>query len=118
MIGFAIGLIIELVALMISLLILLLRLLIRGAVVVVALIAAAVQSHRGKPAKLPVGRQALDPDVRWAVFRRDGYACVHCGSRSDLTVDHIQPILFGGANSPENLQTLCRSCNSRKGVRV
>jgi hypothetical protein len=118
MIGFAIGLVIELVALMISLLILLLRLLIRGSVLLVALIAGAVQSHRGGPAKLPAGRQALDPDLRWAVFQRDGYACVHCGSRSDLTVDHVRPVLFGGENSPENLQTLCRSCNSRKGVRV
>ncbi len=43
--------------------------------------------------------------------------CVRCGTTEDLTADHIRPRAHGGTNEPENLQTLCRRCNSRKGHR-
>ena len=33
----------------------------------------------------------------------------------DLTLDHIIPESHGGHTTAENLQTLCRSCNSHKG---
>jgi len=37
---------------------------------------------------------------------------------SDLECDHILPLAKGGSTSMENLQTLCRSCNRKKGVSV
>lgn len=37
---------------------------------------------------------------------------------SDLTIDHIHPEFHGGSHDPENLQLLCRSCNSSKGAKV
>jgi 5-methylcytosine-specific restriction endonuclease McrA len=52
------------------------------------------------------------------VFERDAYRCVVCGTWLDLTVDHIIPRARGGTNEFGNLQTLCRSCNSRKGTRI
>lgn len=33
----------------------------------------------------------------------------------DLTADHIVPRAHGGTNSRDNVQVLCRACNSAKG---
>lgn len=55
-------------------------------------------------------------DLRLMVFSRDGYKCKACGSKFKLSLDHIKPVLLGGNNDPQNLQTLCLSCNSRKGA--
>lgn len=54
---------------------------------------------------------------RTAILERDGHACNHCGSSEDLVIDHITPRARGGGNKPQNLQTLCYPCNSRKGNR-
>lgn len=57
--------------------------------------------------------------VRDAVRRRDG-ACLECGTRRDLTVDHIIPRTQAPelAYDPENLRTLCRRCHGRvDGIR-
>ena len=43
--------------------------------------------------------------------------CSICYVTTNLTVDHIIPRSRGGTNDPDNLQVLCRSCNSRKGRR-
>lgn len=52
--------------------------------------------------------------IRYEIFARDGWACLHCGKQYDLTIDHIKPISKEGSNDVANLQTLCRSCNGRK----
>ncbi|MCP5385963.1 MAG: HNH endonuclease [Novosphingobium sp.] len=53
-----------------------------------------------------------------AVMERDAYRCVSCGSHIDLTCDHIVPESKGGPTALDNLQTMCRPCNSRKGNRT
>jgi len=53
-------------------------------------------------------------ELRQKIFDRDGRKCVICGAKEDLSIDHIIPRSKGGTNDPENLQTLCRSCNSSK----
>ena len=65
----------------------------------------------------PRPRPRISPRVRLAVYKRDRYACVRCASNEDLTLDHIIPWSKGGDTAAENLQTLCRSCNSSKGDR-
>lgn len=52
------------------------------------------------------------------VFKNDGYKCLCCGSKEDLTVDHIIPISKGGNSSYYNLQTLCNKCNSLKDNKI
>ena len=61
---------------------------------------------------------SVSAKLRWAVFKRDDFRCKSCGSRDDLAADHIFPEVKGGPTSLDNLQTLCRSCNSRKKVKT
>ena len=48
-------------------------------------------------------------------YDRDGGCCVNCNSSYDISYDHIIPYSLGGASSDvDNIQVLCRSCNSSK----
>ena len=67
---------------------------------------------RPKPKKVVIGAA-----LRTAVFERDEYRCKRCSTHLNLTADHIVPESQGGPTTLDNLQTLCRSCNSSKGAR-
>lgn len=61
----------------------------------------------------------LSRDERYFILERDGFHCVTCGSGGKtskviLEVDHIIPRVNGGANHPNNLQTLCVICHDIK----
>ena len=66
-----------------------------------------------KPQKRPIPES-----LRWDVFERDGHRCRRCGSGRRLCADHIEPESKGGPMTLDNLQPLCRSCNSKKGVKA
>lgn len=51
------------------------------------------------------------------VVRQQGGHCLACGKRTELTVDHVLPLVMGGTNDIENIQGLCFSCNASKGAR-
>lgn len=68
---------------------------------------------QGAPAKAKISRS-----LSRRVMERDEYRCVTCRTHIDLCCDHIMPESKGGPTTFENLQTMCRSCNSRKGNRA
>ena len=52
--------------------------------------------------------------TRKRIFKRDGYECCYCGSKRNLTIDHVVPKSRGGSNYWDNLVTSCGRCNSNK----
>jgi 5-methylcytosine-specific restriction endonuclease McrA len=53
--------------------------------------------------------------TRRAVFARDDWTCQYCGSRQQLTVDHVVPRSKGGGSTWDNIVAACAPCNRRKG---
>lgn len=71
-----------------------------------------------KPQEEPKRKRKVPQWLRTQVFERDAYRCVQCGSHKALHADHIYPFSKGGECTLDNLQTLCGSCNIRKGAKV
>ena len=65
---------------------------------------------------LLIGAGTYTPEEWLAVCDRADNRCLRCGSDEPLTVDHVTPLSRGGSNTAENLQALCRRCNSIKGT--
>jgi 5-methylcytosine-specific restriction endonuclease McrA len=53
--------------------------------------------------------------TRFNVFLRDRFTCQYCGSRDDLTFDHLIPRSKGGMTTWDNVVTACSPCNLQKG---
>lgn len=53
-----------------------------------------------------------------ALCAKKNYCCLACGKKGKLTIDHVIPLSEGGINSIDNIQPLCKSCNSRKGAQT
>ncbi len=65
--------------------------------------------------KTYIAHQKKPAFTRFNVFLRDKFRCQYCGSRSELTFDHIVPRSRGGKTTWENVVTACSSCNLKKG---
>lgn len=63
-------------------------------------------------------RLKIPQRIKNAVYARDNYQCVSCGTTEDLTLDHIHPWSKGGTDTVDNLRVLCRSENAAKGNRA
>jgi 5-methylcytosine-specific restriction endonuclease McrA len=75
--------------------------------------------------RLRGGDHVAPKPVGLSILRRDGWRCVVCSIETPESlrgtympnapeVDHIFPVSRGGTHEPDNLQCLCRSCNSKK----
>ena len=53
--------------------------------------------------------------TRFNVFLRDRFCCQYCGSRDDLTFDHLLPRSRGGQTTWINVVAACSPCNLLKG---
>lgn len=73
-----------------------------------------IHNSRRKEANVYISKK----NIRNEVFRIHGNSCLKCGSKYKLSLDHIIPISKGGKNCIENLQPLCKNCNSSKGSKI
>jgi 5-methylcytosine-specific restriction endonuclease McrA len=46
-----------------------------------------------------------------------GFKCLCCNRKRKLTADHVIPVSKGGTSNIDNIQPLCRPCNSSKGAK-
>lgn len=53
-----------------------------------------------------------------SVIEKFGPACLCCKEVKPLTMDHIIPIFCDGSHTIDNVQPLCLSCNSSKGIKT
>ena len=56
--------------------------------------------------------------TRFNVFLRDKFSCQYCGSKKELTFDHLLPRSRGGRTDWDNVVTACSGCNVKKGGRL
>lgn len=66
-------------------------------------------------ANYPYSKRTVPYAMRLKVFERDGFMCKKCGSKKQLTIDHVISERRGGPTMESNLQTLCNDCNMKKG---
>ena len=77
--------------------------------------------HRAKEARRRARVRAADHTltaVQWKAIKRVyGHRCAYCGIRPRiLTIEHVIPLISGGAHVAANIVPACQSCNSRKGT--
>ncbi len=73
-----------------------------------------------KPTVIRVHRYVFVPYrgvvlTRYNLFKRDNNECQYCGTKHDLTLDHLIPRSKGGKTTWKNLVTACKQCNAKKG---
>ena len=69
---------------------------------------ASGQTNRAK------GRGEFTAEEWLALCDWFGNVCLKCGESKPLCADHVTPLSRGGSNTIDNIQPLCRSCNSVK----
>jgi 5-methylcytosine-specific restriction endonuclease McrA len=76
-----------------------------------------VSSDQDQGEITPMSRKGMGPRMRFEILKRDAFTCQYCGRRTpevQLEVDHIIPVVEGGATESDNLITACHGCNRGK----
>lgn len=81
--------------------------------------------HKNNPGKAKIKKQIRSLRItgfytkqEWDdLLQKYNYMCLSCGSTEDICADHIIPLSKGGLNTIDNIQPLCRVCNSKKGTK-
>ncbi len=60
-------------------------------------------------------RKPISKKQRLEIMQKYGGKCALCGSTENLQIDHIIPVIYNGTNDADNLQVLCKACNTSKG---
>lgn len=56
--------------------------------------------------------------TRFNLFLRDEFTCQYCGSKGEMTFDHVIPRARGGKTIWENVVAACGPCNLKKGSKM
>ena len=56
--------------------------------------------------------------TRFNVFLRDKFSCQYCGSKNELTFDHLIPRCLSGKTTWTNVVSACTTCNLKKGRKL
>lgn len=83
-----------------------------------------IESTKNKLARLKEYKQRRKKATQYTTYKRQNLLkklweiCLYCSSETNLTIDHIIPVLHWWDEDIKNLQVLCRSCNSKKWSKV
>jgi len=80
--------------------------------------AKAIRENRRRAIKIAAPGTGVSRREWQEVLRQQGGKCLRCGTSDDLSMDHVVPLVKGGADDPDNIQVLCRPCNSKKGIKT
>ena len=73
---------------------------------------AHLKARRYAREKGAEGRHTLE---EWEALKESAnQKCLNCREEKELTKDHIIPLSKGGTDYIDNIQPLCRNCNSKK----
>lgn len=82
----------------------------------------AAEYQKSEAARRKRERTLMTDKLRYSILKRDGFRCRICGRTAadgvKLHVDHIIPVSKGGKTVPNNLRTLCETCNWGKSDEI